>query len=130
MPYSRYRLDIDLIEHHDPHRALDQHTHAGPDHQSGQPLAVDQYYTCSDLVREALGILAESARRNKDALVCTVSRQCTNKFLNRGAPDGVRLGVTLSLHVDAGESECILVDDARSEEHTSELQSRGHLVCR
>src|SRR5690625_5699538 len=23
-----------------------------------------------------------------------------------------------------------MVDDARSEEHTSELQSRGHLVCR
>src|SRR5207253_7603800 len=25
---------------------------------------------------------------------------------------------------------CDVIDEARSEEHTSELQSRGHLVCR
>src|SRR5699024_11253565 len=96
MRYSRSRLEIVLIELHDPHRALDLDSHAVPDHQSGQPLAIDQYNTCRDLVREALGILAESARRNKDALVCTVSRQRTNKFLNRGAPDGVRIGATLT----------------------------------
>src|SRR5690625_5651700 len=29
-----------------------------------------------------------------------------------------------------GEEDDLVVDDARSEEHTSELQSRGHLVCR
>src|SRR5690625_5501503 len=28
------------------------------------------------------------------------------------------------------EASHILVEDERSEEHTSELQSRGHLVCR
>src|SRR5690625_5655166 len=33
---------------------------------------------------------------------------------------------------DAGVAEVVMVQavDARSEEHTSELQSRGHLVCR
>src|SRR5690625_5558190 len=27
-------------------------------------------------------------------------------------------------------AEMVMTDDSRSEEHTSELQSRGHLVCR
>src|SRR5690625_6778401 len=38
------------------------------------------------------------------------------------------------LHLNIGESiddsSYIKVEDERSEEHTSELQSRGHLVCR
>src|SRR5207253_4909611 len=29
-----------------------------------------------------------------------------------------------------GQERCAVVRDFRSEEHTSELQSRGHLVCR
>src|SRR5690625_6847174 len=37
---------------------------------------------------------------------------------NRQTPDGIRVGVGARL------------GSARSEEHTSELQSRGHLVCR
>src|SRR5439155_4168270 len=32
--------------------------------------------------------------------------------------------------VSGGASSCVPSSSARSEEHTSELQSRGHLVCR
>src|SRR5690625_5406900 len=31
---------------------------------------------------------------------------------------------------DLPETGIVIVTDSRSEEHTSELQSRGHLVCR
>src|SRR5207253_11158894 len=36
----------------------------------------------------------------------------------------------LSFTVDAAAPDRIALSGARSEEHTSELQSRGHLVCR
>src|SRR5690625_5511784 len=37
----------------------------------------------------------------------------------------------LRLRITAGHLECLVLNIARrSEEHTSELQSRGHLVCR
>src|SRR6266508_60809 len=42
------------------------------------------------------------------------------------AADDGRLRVTQA-QIDRLEAE---IDEARSEEHTSELQSRGHLVCR
>src|SRR5439155_26074822 len=41
------------------------------------------------------------------------------------AADGLHLGRELHVHLEA-----VLVAVTRSEEHTSELQSRGHLVCR
>src|SRR5690625_6974430 len=37
--------------------------------------------------------------------------------------------VAVDLHA-AGDRQRIAVGEVRSEEHTSELQSRGHLVCR
>src|SRR5687768_18266065 len=39
-------------------------------------------------------------------------------------------GYTLWAHPDTGASIVLLEFEARSEEHTSELQSRLHLVCR
>src|SRR2546422_4982302 len=33
-------------------------------------------------------------------------------------------------HAKAGADESLVIDEQRSEEHTSELQSRLHLVCR
>src|SRR5690625_5885006 len=36
----------------------------------------------------------------------------------------------LRIHDCRSESRCNILNQARSEEHTSELQSRGHLVCR
>src|SRR5439155_14358143 len=40
---------------------------------------------------------------------------------------GSNLTLNATINPDFGQVE---VDPARSEEHTSELQSRGHLVCR
>src|SRR5690625_5942740 len=51
----------------------------------------------------------------------------------------VRKTLTPQIRTDKGQTEMLLVDlgegmnrlgGSRSEEHTSELQSRGHLVCR
>src|SRR5690625_6309597 len=55
-----------------------------------------------------------------------------NKFVSpttAGTLDSARLGILVSLMVFTAASplQKMLV---RSEEHTSELQSRGHLVCR
>src|SRR5690625_5772495 len=44
----------------------------------------------------------------------------------RLTPDGSNCLVT----GDIGSGKSTLVDAVRSEEHTSELQSRGHIVCR
>src|SRR5690625_6572247 len=38
--------------------------------------------------------------------------------------------LNISITVTTAEGETISAGDDRSEEHTSELQSRGHLVCR
>src|SRR5690625_418695 len=52
-------------------------------------------------------------------------------LLYNGAPETTTQGVRnlaaagSNLHIAAGFSQ----EEARSEEHTSELQSRGHLVC-
>src|SRR3712207_8357907 len=40
------------------------------------------------------------------------------------------LAVRLAAAVDAGEADLLRLAGARSEEHTSELQSRQYLVCR
>src|SRR3712207_8351895 len=50
-------------------------------------------------------------------------------------PRGTTEGMTLHLNeiaqaVAPGADALVLVDQARSEEHTSELQSRQYLVCR
>src|SRR5207253_3277534 len=42
-------------------------------------------------------------------------------------PDALVTGL---VHVSSLTDDFYLFDSARSEEHTSELQSRGHLVCR
>src|SRR5690625_1873597 len=40
------------------------------------------------------------------------------------------LGDKISRLIGGDGGECVVTDTTRSEEHTSELQSRGHLVCR
>src|SRR5690625_6478951 len=44
----------------------------------------------------------------------------------------IYLGITTAYDLEplVGEGYQYMVDTSRSEEHTSELQSRGHLVCR
>src|SRR5439155_24987901 len=41
-----------------------------------------------------------------------------------------RLLVVNGKVLEYGEPDILYLNDGRSEEHTSELQSRGHLVCR
>src|SRR5437870_11361991 len=57
-----------------------------------------------------------------------------NKFIPVIAPVGAGVkGETFNINADlvAGEvAEALHAEKLRSEEHTSELQSRGHLVCR
>src|SRR5690625_5969384 len=55
----------------------------------------------------------------------------------RTVPDGFHKGIDMLPHARQTGSHCNgyaiirkAANEARSEEHTSELQSRGHLVCR
>src|SRR5690625_6841200 len=84
--------------------------------------------------------------RWRRCLVSTIARPprstlfpYTTLFRSTEPPDdslkwvGQQLGVDVHLSsVPAAEAEAhiVLCRDQRSEEHTSELQSRGHLVCR
>src|SRR5690625_6937891 len=43
---------------------------------------------------------------------------------------GARVGGNVEIDPSARIAESAVIGDDRSEEHTSELQSRGHLVCR
>src|SRR5690625_7008563 len=69
-----------------------------------------------------------SARRN--AMPKPASKSCSSRVIF-----GPRLGASISAHAaDVNGSmfstKHSSTPSARSEEHTSELQSRGHLVCR
>src|SRR3712207_8868166 len=52
--------------------------------------------------------------------------------LEVGCGDGIGLPLVRQVvpQVHAVDAEVAVIDDARSEEHTSELQSRQYLVCR
>src|SRR5690625_6620746 len=57
-------------------------------------------------------------------------RRAGRKWYRRWAP---RAAVAMALREQAGSLSVLMIERAsrvRSEEHTSELQSRGHLVCR
>src|SRR5690625_6712542 len=55
-----------------------------------------------------------------------VARQVVFRTTEGSACDGEQ-----SVFVPVSEPDVdVMVDESRSEEHTSELQSRGHLVCR
>src|SRR5690625_6439617 len=59
---------------------------------------------------------------------CLEHRSCCLSSLLPGLTSALLLGLFLRdvvVHVHVGRT-----DERRSEEHTSELQSRGHLVCR
>src|SRR5690625_7891522 len=64
--------------------------------------------------------LLESIAYQSTAVLQAMSRDATR---NAGQP-------LQELRVDGGASANDLLMQFRSEEHTSELQSRGHLVCR
>src|SRR5437660_4096455 len=56
----------------------------------------------------------------------------TTLFRSRGNPPFLLVGPLALLHVQVLHEQILvaLLTLTRSEEHTSELQSRGHLVCR
>src|SRR5437870_9097278 len=57
--------------------------------------------------------------------------QCSDRILVKTKPDGFNCSQNFHTapHIKRG-FDCDGSLDFRSEEHTSELQSRGHLVCR
>src|SRR5437870_7827046 len=59
-------------------------------------------------------------------------RKVASKLEELGIPYAIAGGMALGAHrfVRATVDVDVLVTAGRSEEHTSELQSRGHLVCR
>src|SRR5690625_6006369 len=69
-----------------------------------------------------------------DALPIYLPRRdpCPGARLPRGEPGGGAAGHRLpaALGAGGGERAGLGRGDPRSEEHTSKLQSRGHLVCR
>src|SRR5205809_1847543 len=90
----------------------------------------------SSRVRRHSGVLQDSIRL---IFRCTASPQFSTLSLHDALPISIRLGrpdVREAVHCpllqrQAGEAEgAAAAAAARSEEHTSELQSRLHLVCR
>src|SRR5690625_6902233 len=64
-----------------------------------------------------------------EGVVSTIGSSETHKKVLEN-PDSISHTV-LAKGLDSGTAfEILSIDIARSEEHTSELQSRGHLVCR
>src|SRR5690625_6862594 len=74
-------------------------------------------------------ILLRRARRRTPFPYTTLFRSLTETLTE---PSFIG-GVLVVRHVDVKQHRLVRVQgvrDSRSEEHTSELQSRGHLVCR
>src|SRR5690625_6490589 len=59
-----------------------------------------------------------------------VTRLATRRLRGRRGWDAKLWGGVASLSIISGTALTAHLLDLRSEEHTSELQSRGHLVCR
>src|SRR5690625_6135762 len=66
-------------------------------------------------LHDALPISTEDSGQDFNAPVCNSLNICLNHNCSRQC---------------SGDEACPHSDHGRSEEHTSELQSRGHLVCR
>src|SRR5437660_8163828 len=64
--------------------------------------------------------------------VYLIPTDAPNAFATGRSPDHAAVAVTEGIMriLDEDELEGVLAHELRSEEHTSELQSRGHLVCR
>src|SRR5689334_24289892 len=78
--------------------------------------------------------------RDDDGRVLLVRKRGTSAFMQPGGKRGVgesdvaalarEIDEELGCRVAADSAQSLGVFDARSEEHTSELQSQFHLVCR
>src|SRR5437660_7013150 len=74
-------------------------------------------YTTLFRSRDAAEQLARSVAESRDQFIT---------WMNAAAEDDLHLGDTHFVNPSGLDAD----DHYRSEEHTSELQSRGHLVCR
>src|SRR5690606_39951186 len=72
--------------------------------------------------REVGGLLLEAGR--------VLWRPAARQFLHRADIEIAVVEVALQLRHQPREETAVLADAVRSEEHTSELQSRENLVCR
>src|SRR5439155_22734349 len=81
-----------------------------------------EIYTLS--LHDALPISDSAERRRESAIPCQTGARPWRLRNNLAAYQQCRTGVQRGRRVSLSASE------ERSEEHTSELQSRGHLVCR
>ena len=70
----------------DRHRPLHLHTHAVADHQGGEGVAVDEDHPRGNRLRLALGLSAEPAGGDENALVGLLPVQRADEPLDRGAP--------------------------------------------
>src|SRR2546422_4986089 len=71
-----------------------------------------------------------SSARNQSIVSTGMKPITRRKFLNRSMAAGLALGMPRIVIGAQGSSRGSSPNDTRSEEHTSELQSRLHLVCR
>src|SRR5690625_6004881 len=97
-----------------------------------KPMTIDQQVLH---VYVALQNLAHGRPVNEIAEDIGKSRFATARMVKRARALGlIEVRATVSAPVDVGLSTELAqrygLHTARSEEHTSELQSRGHLVCR
>src|SRR5690625_5451996 len=79
------------------------------------------------------GNAIEAIRLYERAFEVKTTTISTFADMPEAVPDHVKHQVAHA-RIDIGETELLISDsagsDIRSEEHTSELQSRGHIVCR
>src|SRR5690625_6013645 len=76
-----------------------------------------------------VGPLAETSLSNYHVNKAFIS--CHSFHLSYGISDSNELQARIKKKmIECAKEVYIMVDHTRSEEHTSELQSRGHLVCR
>src|SRR5699024_9321108 len=122
---SRRLFEEVLIEFDDLDPALHLHAYSVADHQAGEPVAVDEDDPGGDRGRVRGGGAGEPTRRDEDALVRLIAGECPDERLDRLPAHRVLLRVPLGLHVDPGEAEGILVDDAVDAAVVRELRARG-----
>src|SRR2546426_12166398 len=97
----------------------------------GQALSVNACATISDILAQGLKLINEERRRHR-SVRCEASLPFVlhdSPRISIPADAGISRISSPSLTDGTGRSGC-LADSARSEEHTSELQSPCNLVCR
>src|SRR5690554_7170140 len=101
---------------------------SGNSHRSRRFRGIKRVLACL-LVVAVCGVTARDASALDKNQIVQMSKLGMESGAIKGAIDGAGSDLKLSAE-DIGELRASGVDEERSEEHTSELQSRPHLVCR